>query len=746
MQLALRGASAATAVAALAMLASLAAPADAAKFSRKFFQDLNVGQAPVFKAADLVAKLEADVIADGKVEQQEWDKYMCWCEDSIDRKTKDIAKANKMIAKLGEQIPKLGAEVASHTAEIAQLKKDIGANQEAQREAEEIRSNENSAYESGKAESENSIGALEAAITVLTGAGTKKGFLETSKQAQLITVAAGVKTVLDEAAARTSDQDMETLRRFVQQPTEFLTGDASHEASFLQVGGRSRNPFGDYAPQSTQIQGILKGLYDGFVADMEKDHGAEADKQKAFEELMATKASELKDLQATLEQHESDKAAKAKSLADGKLERDDTEAQVKADTTFLEETKAGCKRKAQEWSIRSRLRTQELLGLGQALKILKDPDNVAIFTKSASTFLQLSSTSASSASLAVQRQRKGRALAGVRSAYQYLSSLARKLHSFSLARVAVQTKLGGHFDQVMSTIDQRIADIRKEEGEDIEHRDRCESSAFKNKNDIQDLEHAGQQVDEHMESIGDQIKDLNQKVRDLGGEISATDGELAELLKLRNEGHEAFKQALKDDTMAVGIIKSAMSVMAKFYKDNPAAMLLLQGASDPKYTIDKDKAPETSFDSKSYAGRQSQSKGALGALEMVVADIENEIEVSRKDEKEAEEQYEEDRAALTEVRDANKKSEVEAKKRIADLKERKEDKAAEETQIGQDLVAQKQLRDTIKADCAWVKTHFESRKVARKAEIDGLQEARGVLANIDQGDFDELSLSAADDS
>jgi C-terminal processing protease CtpA/Prc len=61
--------------------------------------------------------------------------------------------------------------------------------------------------------------------------------------------------------------------------------------SAAQVG---QNPFGDYAPQSTQIQGILKGMYDAFTADLEKDNAEEAEAQKSFEELMGTKMQEQK--------------------------------------------------------------------------------------------------------------------------------------------------------------------------------------------------------------------------------------------------------------------------------------------------------------------------------------------------------------------------------------------------------------------------------------------------------------------
>merc|ERR1719163_1669937 len=123
------------------------------------------------------------------------------------------------------------------------------------------------------------------------------------------------------------------------------------------MGGMSaaqtgQNPFGDYAPQSTQIQGILKGMYDAFTTDLEKDNVEEANKQKSFEELMATKKQEAATLQATLEKQENDQATKSKQLAENEVLRDDTIADLAADEKFFEETKNAAEAKATEWSTR----------------------------------------------------------------------------------------------------------------------------------------------------------------------------------------------------------------------------------------------------------------------------------------------------------------------------------------------------------------------------------------------------------
>jgi hypothetical protein len=266
---------------------------------------------PMEQTVQLIQGLEKQIANDGKTEQASFDKYACWCEKTMERKANDITQAKELIADTQALIGKLKAEIASHGAEIDQLNKDIAQNKKAQKEATDVRNGQNKDYAGERTESEQCIGAMEAAIKVLTGAGTKKaGFLETLHEAQLMSVVVGVKTALArKVASKTlSDKNMQLMKHFVAMPQEFI-GTNTKGMSAAQIG---QNPFGDYAPQSTQIQGILKGMYDAFTADLEKDNVEEAESQKSFEEIMATKREELATLEATLQIQETAHAAKTK--------------------------------------------------------------------------------------------------------------------------------------------------------------------------------------------------------------------------------------------------------------------------------------------------------------------------------------------------------------------------------------------------------------------------------------------------
>merc|ERR1719316_2217190 len=116
------------------------------------------------------------------------------------------------------------------------------------------------------------------------------------------------------------------------------------------------NPFGDYAPQSGAISGVLKGLYDSMAAELEKANVEESKKQEAYEDLSVTKKKELAALEVTLEKQEVDSGEMTKRHADARTERDDTAKQLEADEKFFAESKDSCKKKAAQWAERTRLR------------------------------------------------------------------------------------------------------------------------------------------------------------------------------------------------------------------------------------------------------------------------------------------------------------------------------------------------------------------------------------------------------
>merc|ERR1719156_81889 len=134
---------------------------------------------PIQKVVVLIKEIMAKIEADGKSEQKTYDKFACWCEKTLARKAAAIDTAKDTIDKAQREVTELKGKLGELGATIQQLKKEIGENEEARKEATEIREKENQDYVQEKTESEQCIGALESAIKVLSGAGTKGAMLQT---------------------------------------------------------------------------------------------------------------------------------------------------------------------------------------------------------------------------------------------------------------------------------------------------------------------------------------------------------------------------------------------------------------------------------------------------------------------------------------------------------------------------------------------------------------------------------------
>jgi len=685
-------------------------------------------ETPMARTVTLIQDLADRIKEDGKMEQESFDKYSCWCESTMQRKASDISAAKELITETNILIKKLKGDIASHEAEIEQLKKDIAQNFAAVKEAEELRRKEHEEYMNDRSESEQCIGALEAAVKVLTGAGAKKaGFLETLHEAELLSVVAGVKTAMKHkgvVSKSVSDNDMQVMKRFVSKPDDFF----GHNAGAMSAAQVGQNPFGDYAPQSTQIQGILKGMYDAFTAELEKDNAEEAEKQKSFEEIFATKMEERATLEATLQKQETDSAAKTKKLAESETLLDDTVEQLQADEKFFEDTKAACQAKATEWSVRTRLRTEELNGMDVAVKILSSSEAQKTFKNATTTFVQLAS---------VRRHKHTESSGDRNKVYSMLKNIAMQVGSKTVAKIAVDVKNGGHFDKVITMIDGMVALLRKEEQSDIEHRDRCQNEQNANKNEIDDIDHDIEQTKASLERMENTKKELEEEINQLESDINATKEDMAELLHMRNKDVADFRQALNDDSDAVGLLKKAIVALSEYYKRNnmPIPELIQQS---PEYTEDRDKAPDTTFSSK--GSRKSETGGILAILEMLVEDCQKEMKEGRSDDADAQEKYLNQNAALQESLDSQEKTKVNTETQKADLEEKM--RGSEKFKDGKeaDKGAEEDAKDSLYTDCSWVKTHFESRRDKRKTEIQGLVDAKAFLAGVAAGE-DPLPLS-----
>merc|ERR1719454_1667590 len=144
---------------------------------------------------------------------------------------------------------------------------------------------------------------------------------------------------------------------------------------------------GAYETQSGAIQGILADMMDSFTRDYASNDEEEKAKQADFDALMKTKTDDLKKLEKALTDKTMNEGDDVKQLATDQKEREETEDELKATEEFLETTTDACKAKADEWAERSRLRTEELAGMNEAIDILTSDSAKGTFATAVDTFV-----------------------------------------------------------------------------------------------------------------------------------------------------------------------------------------------------------------------------------------------------------------------------------------------------------------------------------------------------------------------
>jgi len=305
--------------------------------------------------------------------------------------------------------------------------------------------------------------------------------------------------------------------------------------------------------------------------------------------------------------------------------------------------------------------------------------------------------------------------------------------------VAVTVKTGGHFDKVIVMIDKMIETMRAEEAADIEHKDRCEAQRNSNENEMSDLKHTMGKTDEKIGRMEDNCEEMKKKIEESEASIAETDEEMKEMLDERNEEHKQFVKALDDDLKAKDLLEQAIGALSAFYKNNKIPLEFAQTKKAPEYSVDSDKAPETTF-GKSHSGSQSESGGLIAILSMLVEDAEKEIAQGRADEAENQKDYEEERDAAQAMKDDTIDTKVKLEGDLADEEAAIEDSKEFKSQKNGDLGSQEDLQKTLFEDCDWLEKEFEDRKSKRKTEIDGLMDAKNVLGGATPDDeLDELA-------
>merc|ERR1712079_753046 len=480
----------------------------------------------------------------------------------------------------------------------------------------------------------------------------------------------------------------------------------------------------------------LRDMYENFARGVQEATNTEATQNRNYEEFMEEKAKELADLEADKADKEEKKTKAEEALADTTQEYDDTEAQMKTDIEFFDETKKSCKEKHDEWVERSSLRDQEIDGVAKAIEILSTDEARELFESSIKAGKEVKADDSYDTGTVTSFLQKsaGKTAEGSAAAYHKLRDAARKTHSLRLAALAVRVQgtKAGHFDEVIAAIDEMIKTLKEEDLADIAKRDQCKDEYTKIASVIGEVTWLIEKNEAKIDKLMTTIEELEAEKAKTIEEIAAVEAHMKEITKVRKEENAEFLKNKEDDQNVIKLLAKARTALTKYYKKNDIELGPIQGGvkdvlmqEDPEFAISEDQAPEAVFSSKGK--RKNETKDIVSIMTMLIEDVADEIKNAMKAEEEATLAWEAQMATAEKLKKELITKKVNLEVMIAKKEDELQAEKADKKKNEGDLKDEEDYKASIKPDCDWILKAFAERAEKRAAELDGLFGAKEYL-------------------
>jgi len=663
---------------------------------------------PIRRVVTMLQNMQKKVEAEGKKEEELFEKFMCYCKNGKGALEASIESAKQKNEQLMSSIKETDATLKQTKADLKSAQESRAAAKEAVAKATSLREKEASAFAKESSEFKTNIAAMKKATAAISK-GMGGAFLQTS-------AASVVKQLSITMDISSIDREM---------ITSFLT----------QGQGESDG----YAPASGQIVGILKQMTDTMEKDLAEATAEEEAAVKDFKGLMAAKTKEINALGKEIETKIAQVGELGVALVTQKEDLDDTSKALAEDEQFLKDLETDCKTKDEEWATRQKIRAEEVLAIADTIKILNDDDALELFKKTlpSPSLLQVATTGKAVKARALEELKKGNG-------------------DFRLNLIALALKgKKVSFDKVLTMIDDMVTLLKKEQVDDNDKKEYCESLIDQTEDKVKELELAVSDLAKAIADAKESVATLKEEIEALSDGIKALDKQVAEATEQRKEEHADNVETLTSDNAAkelIGIAKNRMNKFynPKLYKAPPKRELSEEeriavnmggtlaptaapgGIAGTGVTALAQVAPPPPPATwGAYQKKGEESNGAIAMMDMMIADLDKEIQEVEVEEKEGQKEYEQFMADSAEKRALDAKS-IEDKEGVkADLEAKLlKDEESKKATMNEAMATHQYLAD-VHADCDWLLTNFETRKSARSGEIDALTKAKAVLSGAD---------------
>jgi len=482
-------------------------------------------------------------------------------------------------------------------------------------------------------------------------------------------------------------------------------------------GGGAAAGAKSYNSASGQIFGILNQMKDEFTKNLGNAQKEELRAMLSFQNLKSAKQQEMDAATGLKDKKTAELAQATQDDAQAKQDLEDTQAALSADQKFLIELKKNCKIADEEYAARSKARGDEVVALGEALKILTSDENRDLWGKTMS-FLQIGSVNSKHSSHAVgsSRTNSGSQNMARTAAVKRILATAKKTKNWQLATLAVSVQLDA-FVKVKEAMDKMLAELKKQQKEEYEKHDFCKAEIDANEDQTKEKTHEKNDLDDKHAELSNTIKVLTQDIEGLKTEI----GEMQVSLKRAGEDRKAenvdFQAQVSDQRAVVSILNKVLDRLKEFYEKKS----LVQVGAHNHQAEDPPPSP------KAY----EKSGGAGGVMQLIakiIEDAEKEEAELVVDEQNAQEGYASFVQETNSCMAACQQSITEKEEALSASDAAKAETETALLAVNAELTSLKDLNIGLHKDCDFLLENFETRQTARKQEMDAIVEAKAILS------------------
>merc|ERR1712129_625361 len=207
-------------------------------------------------------------------------------------------------------------------------------------------------------------------------------------------------------------------------------------------------------------------------------------------------------------------------IVEMKEDLDDTAKALAEDKKFLSELEKDCGTKEGEWNKRCKIRAEEMLAIGDTIKILNDDDALDLFKKTlpSPSLLQTQSSS--------------------KEVKQRVWTILKRGESDSrlgFIALALRSTAPKVFDKVIGMIDEMVALLQEEQVQDDKKKEFCEAEIDKTEDEKKSLERKVDDLAKAQDEGKDTLATLGDEIEALSDGIKALDKQVAEATENRKE-------------------------------------------------------------------------------------------------------------------------------------------------------------------------------------------------------------------